>query len=310
VPEGAPPDMKPTLVLLAAGIGSRFGGLKQIEPVGLNGESIIDFSIFDALRTGFEKVVFVIRKEIEDDFREHVLSRMGDRIDFRLAYQSLEDIPAGFTVPEERKKPWGTAHAVLSAESRVDTNFAVLNCDDFYGRESFKILSAFLSSLRPESPQGALVGFPLVKTLSDHGTVSRAECVTDEKDSLTDIRELTKVQKQGNITTAREPGREDEIELSPDTTVSMNMFGFTPEIFRLIQKEFTMFLKEKGDQPTSEFYIPSALDVLIKNNEMSMRVLHTRSAWFGMTYKEDLPMVKKSIRDLIESGVYPEKLWD
>ncbi len=310
MPKGEPPYMKPTLVLLAAGIGSRFGGLKQIEPVGLSGESIIDFSIFDALHTGFGKVVFVIRKEIEDDFRKHVVSRMGDRIDYRFAYQDLEDIPAGFTVPEGRKKPWGTAHAVLCAESRVDTCFAVLNCDDFYGRESFKILSAFLSSLPPESQQGALVGFPLVKTLSDYGTVSRAECITDKKDNLTDIRELTKVQKQGNIVTAREPGREDEIELSPDITVSMNMFGFTPEIFHLIQKEFAMFLKESGDQPASEFYIPSALDVLIKKNEMSMSVLPTKSAWFGMTYKEDLPMVKKSIRDLIESGMYPENLWD
>ena len=300
--------MKPTLLVLAAGMGSRYGGLKQIDAVGPNGEAIIDYSIFDAIRAGFGKLVFVIRHDIEQAFKDAIGSKFSGRIPVEYAFQELDMLPAGFTVPAERKKPWGTAHAVLVTADVIREPFAVINADDFYGRNSYENLGQHLQSAKPAAADYSMVGFTLRKTLSEHGSVSRGICQTDGNSLLKSIVEITKIEKAGNG--ARYLGEDaKESILTGDEPVSMNMFGFTPLVFDQLRQEFSQFLKQKGADPKSEFFIPTPINQLIQSGQARMRVLPTTSNWFGITYREDKPAVVENIRRAIDAGEYPEKLW-
>ena len=300
--------MKPTLLVLAAGTGSRYGGLKQIDPVGPSGETILDYSVFDALRSGFGRVVFIIRPDFEKDFRERVAARFTSKVDVDFAFQTLDRLPAGFSPPAGREKPWGTTHAILCAREQVRTPFAVINADDFYGRDSYAVLGADLAAMNPATTDYSMVGFTLKNTLSEHGTVARGVCRTGPDGRLTEIRELTRIGRKG-------PGAEHNgedgtvVPLTGEEPVSMNMWGFAPSLFPLIDEEFRQFLAAKGGEMKSESYIPIAMGTLIQASRASCRVLRTGSAWFGVTYREDKPKVEASIRALIASGQYPDRLW-
>jgi dTDP-glucose pyrophosphorylase len=299
--------MKPSLVVLAAGMGSRYGGLKQIDPVGPSGESIIDYSIFDAIRAGFGKVVFVIRKEIESVFREKVSSKFKNLIQVEFVYQELNVLPSGFFVPEGRIKPWGTAHAILMAEKVVSNPFAVINSDDFYGKSAFQLISNYLSSAKDtDYADFSMVGFILKNTLSEFGSVSRGVSCCDKKSNLVDITERTNIRKEEDKIFYVE--EETKYSLTGEEIVSMNMLGFTPSIFTYIKEMFVEFLETKRNELKSEFYIPYVVDKLIKNNKAKVKVLKSYDSWFGITYKEDKTYVKNNIKELIKQGIYPEKL--
>ncbi len=298
--------MKPTLLILAAGMGSRFGGLKQLEPLGPAGEAIIDYSVFDAIRAGFGKVVFVIRKHFADGFKEKVGNKFRDKIRVEYVFQELDDLPEGFSLPEERKKPWGTAHAILVAKDKVKEPFCALNADDFYGFNAFRVMAGFLTK-NSSSSEFSMVGYKLKNTLSEHGSVSRGICEVNEKNLLKSIVETTKIlKKDGGIVSVDPDG--NETPLGGDETVSMNIWGFKPSIFPHLEKKFIGFLKEEMDQPKSEMLIPSVVFELIEAGSATVEVLETNSPWFGVTYKEDTPVVIRKIRQLIEKGDYPEKL--
>ncbi len=301
--------MKPTLLVLAAGMGSRYGGLKQVDPVGPSNEAIIDYSVFDAIRAGFGKIVFVIRKDIEDLFKEKISAKFADKIKIEYAYQSVEAfLPEGFVIPEGRTKPWGTGHAVLVAKNLVKEPFAVINADDFYGQESFQILGDYLSNAKDaEFADFSMVGFPLSNTLSEFGTVSRGVCDFDSEDNLQTIAEKTSISKNGNGGVYTE--NNIEIELAGNTTVSMNMLGFTPVLFEYLEKMFFEFLKEEGDQVKSEFYIPTVISNLISTNIAKVKVLQTNSKWFGVTYKDDKPFVVDGVAQMVKNGDYPTPLF-
>lgn len=292
--------IKPTLVLLAAGMGSRYGGLKQVDPVGPSGETLLDYSIFDALRAGFGRVVFVIRRDIETQFRAVVGNRFEGRLPVDYAFQELNDLPAGFTVPEGRTKPWGTTHAVLAAGNVVREPFAVLNADDFYGRESFTTMAQHLAS---GSQELAMVGFQLRNTLSDHGTVARGVCGVGADGCLTSVEEFTRIEK--TATGAREGGR----TFTGGELVSMNFWGFPPGIFPDLRRCFTAFLQQRGNELKSECYIPATVNELVVAGRVRVRMLNSGSPWFGVTYKEDKPRVVESIARLVANGDYPAKLW-
>ena len=296
-----------TLVVLAAGMGSRYGGVKQIDAVGPNGEAIIDYSIHDALRAGFTDLCFVIRAEIEEAVREFFDGKFPRSVQVSYAVQSLDDIPEGVGKLADRTKPWGTAHAVYAARHSVTTPFAVINADDFYGRDSYLQLNRHLTSIDPVSTEYAMVGFRLEDTLSPYGTVSRGICTTNDAGYLEKVVERTKIERVGNRVQDVQP--EGVTELKLDDIASMNMFGFTPQVFFQIGAEFELFLKERGDDPKAEFYIPSLVTQLIDAGRARMKVLSTRSRWFGMTYREDRPAVQTQIREYIEKGDYPRKLW-
>ena len=297
-----------TLVLLAAGMGSRYGGVKQIDGVGPGGEAIIDYSIYDALQAGFTDLCFVIRAQIEDAVREFFAGKFPDHVGVTYAVQSLDDVPVGFTVPAERSKPWGTAHAVFAARDLVRTPFAVVNADDFYGRDSYGQLHAHLSSLKPDQTDYAMVGFRLEETLSPHGSVSRGICSTDIDGYLQSVVEQKKIERLGDrLFNVSDDG--SETDLPTDTIASMNMFGFTPAVFPQIDQEFSRFLKESGTDLKSEFYIPTLMTGLIDGGRARMRVLPTSSQWFGMTYREDRESVQSHIRGYVENGDYPRNLW-
>ena len=289
---------------MAAGIGSRYGGLKQIDPVGPHGETIIDYSIFDALRAGFGKLVFIIRQDIEDSFKEAIGRRFEQRLPVEYVYQELDKLPPGFTVPPGRKKPWGTTHAILIAEDVVREPFAAINADDFYGANSYKVLAGHLSS---GSADYAMVGFILRNTLSDHGSVARGVCEVDGQGCLKSVIELTKIEKTGTGAQHTEHGHTHQ--LTGDELASMNMWGFTPAVFQQLRPLLVAFLKEHGQQEKSEHYIPTAINALVKTEQARVQVLRTPDSWFGVTYKEDRPSVVSSIRELIARGDYPEKLW-
>lgn len=301
----------PTLVVLAAGIGSRYGGLKQIDPVGPGGEVVLDYSVFDALRAGFGRVVFIIRHDIEDAFREAILARYAGRVDAALAFQELDMLPAGFALPPDRKKPWGTSHAVLCAAGRVHGPFAVINADDFYGEDSYRTLAKFLTTPAAPGPdEYALVGFRLRNTLSAHGTVARGVCSADANGFLTVAEEMTALEAMpGGRARNRNPDGTFR-ELTGDEPVSMNMWGFRPPVFDQFRREFEAFLRDNAASPKAEFYIPTAMTGLIRTGAARCRILPTSSAWFGVTYREDKPGVVESIRELIRQGRYPERLWD
>ena len=297
--------MKPTLLVLAAGMGSRYGGLKQIDPVGPAGETIIDYSIYDAIRAGFGKLVFVIRKDIEAQFREIIGARFEKRIAVEYAFQELDKLPVGFSVPPGRTKPWGTTQAILMAEDVIREPFAAINADDFYGADSFQVLSKQLQS---GSADYSMVGFILRNTLSEFGSVARGVCQVDASNYLKSILELTKIEKDG--TGAKSISPDGAItKLTGDEPVSMNMWGFTPDIFPHLRREFTEFLKLQGKAEKSECYIPMTVGDLIRSGQARCQVLRSSASWFGVTYREDRPTVVKSIQDLITKGLYPEKLW-
>lgn len=299
--------MKPTLLILAAGMGSRYGGIKQIDSFGPHGEKIIDYSIYDAIRAGFGKVVFVIRKEIESDFREAVLGKFDHLIQIEFAYQELTlNYPEIPPVPE-RQKPWGTSHAVLCAKDKINEPFAVINADDFYGADAFVQMAAFLTN-DTDDKKHSMVGYRLSNTLSEFGSVSRGVCNTDENGFLRSVTEMTKIyRKDGQI--VAEDG--DTFKpLSENTIVSMNFWGFKPNIFEYIESQFIDFLKENHTNLKAEFYIPLSVDLLMKNNGFSVKVLDNAAEWFGVTYREDRDFVDKSLNKLIQSGAYPENLWN
>ncbi|SDM18411.1 dTDP-glucose pyrophosphorylase [Catalinimonas alkaloidigena] len=299
--------MKPTLVILAAGMGSRYGGLKQMDPMGPSGEVIIDYSIFDAIRAGFGKVVFVIRRDIEADFKEAFGDKLSKQIPVEYVYQE-PDVSKYTSETVERSKPWGTAQAVLSAKDVVKEPFAVINADDYYGKEAYELLVKFLSD-QPAGNHYSMVGYELPKTLSEFGTVSRGVCKVDENRSLTEIVERKKVGRDeaGTIRFHNPDGERGT--LGEDTIVSMNMFGFTPTFFDYIDEYFGNFVRENIKDPSAEMTIPDILNELIAKNEVSVKVLTSRDSWFGVTYKEDKPDVIGRLNSLIEGGVYPDNLW-
>lgn len=299
--------MKPTLFILAAGMGSRYGGLKQLDGLGPNGETIMDYSVYDALRAGFGKIVFVIRKDFEEDFKQKVLSKYEDKIPCEICFQAIDKVPAGCTYNTERQKPWGTNHAVLMGKECINEPFAVINADDFYGQDSFRVLAQFLSSVAGKEGQYCMVGYRVANTLSENGSVSRGVCTTDENGFLTDVVERTKIMPQGETIVFIE----DDVctPLEPNTPVSMNMWGFTPEYFQYSEEAFIQFLAQNGQEMKAEFYIPTVVNQLICAGEATCKVLDTTSKWFGVTYAEDRPQVVEKIQHLIQQGEYPEKLF-
>lgn len=302
--------MKPTLVILAAGMGSRYGGLKQIDPIGPSGETILDYSVFDAIRAGFGKVVFIIRKDIENDFKEIFVSRLSKHIEIEWVFQELDNLPPGYSVPQGRVKPWGTGHALIMVAGAVKEPFAVINADDFYGRQAFETIAAFFNEQEMHKKEDyAMVAYELNNTLSDFGTVSRGICVTDSLGWLNSVTELTRIAKTANGIADIQPGGETTL-LRENDPVSMNFWGFTPSLFDHLKKEFTLFLDSDEDHLKSEFYIPSVVDTLIKSGQEKVKVLRNPGQWFGITYQEDKPLVVEKVRNLIRNGHYPEKLWE
>lgn len=292
--------MSLTLVVLAAGMGSRYGGLKQIDPVGPGGETVLDYAVFDALRAGFTRVVFVIRRDFEALFREKVGGRYAGRATVEYVFQSLDALPPVCTPPASREKPWGTGHAVWCAREAITGNFAVINADDFYGADSFTQLSTFLQARAVDQSEFAMVGFRLANTLSEHGTVARGVTAADTNGELQSI-----VEETGIAATDVGAGR----KFTGQEIVSMNCWGFTPALFPGLDAEFRTFLAERGSELKAEFYLPAAVSAMIGNGEAKVRVLPTESAWFGITYREDKHKVEAEIAELVRRGAYPKKLW-
>ena len=300
--------MKPTLLVLAAGMGSRYGSLKQIDPVGPNGETIIDYSVFDAMKAGFGKVIFIIRKSIEKDFNDSLMKKYAGHIDVDYVFQELDIVPPCVALPPDRVKPWGTGHAVLMAKSKIAEPFAVINGDDFYGAGAFAALAPYLASLTDsKSADYAMVGYSLKNTLSDFGTVSRGVCDVTDDGFLSSIVERTKIAQNG--TRIAHTDENGEIVLSADTIVSMNFWGFAPSFFDYLESGFESFIKTRSADLKSEYYITTPIDALIKTNERRVKVLTSDAKWFGITYKEDKPAVIARVKKLVESGVYPAQLW-
>lgn len=293
---------------MAAGMGSRYGGLKQMDGLGPNGETIIDYSIYDAIKVGFGKVVFVIRHDFEDDFRRLVISKFEGRIPVEVVFQDINNLPQGFTANPERVKPWGTNHAILMGKDVVKEPFAVINGDDFYGRDSFRVLCEQLSQMEGSKGKYCMVGFPVVNTLSESGTVSRGVCRTDSDAYLVSIIEHTKIEDvNGVVINHNDDGSETKIDSKQ--LVSMNMWGFTPDYFDYSYNFFKEFLKENEKSLKAEFYIPSMVDHLIQTGQANVKVLSTTSKWFGVTYADDKPNVIMKLNALIKEGVYPVNLW-
>ena len=302
--------MKPTLVILAAGMGSRYGGLKQIDAVGPSGEAILDYSVFDAERAGFGKAVFIIRHDFEEEFKEKVGRKYEGVIPVEYCFQDMNDLPAPFTVPEGRAKPWGTAHAIRSARAIVKEPFAAINADDFYGRDAFARLAAFLKTPAPADGllHFAMVGYRLGLTLSENGSVARGICSVNDAGRLASVTEMTKiVQTPGGAENREDPAA--PVQLSPDARVSMNLWGFTPELFAALEARFPAWLEKNGTQPKTEWYIPFVVDELVKEGKATVDVLPTDSSWFGITYREDKPRVTAAIKDLVAAGEYPATLF-
>ena len=296
-----------TLVIMAAGMGSRFGGLKQIEPIDEYGNFIIDYSIYDAINVGFKKVVFIIKRENYDIFRETVGKRVEKYIDTEYVFQELESLPVGYTVPEGRVKPWGTGHAILCAKDKVDENFAIINADDFYGRDAFKVIYNFLND-NHDVNEFAMAGYKVVNTLTENGTVKRGVCQVNDG-YLTKLIESTIDRKDGNLVAIPLEGG-NEFVIHDDTLVSMNMFGFTPKLFEALEKGFYKFLEShKDDNLKCEYLIPSVVFEEIQNGHVTVKVLNTDAVWQGVTYKEDKEKVVNELRKLVLNGEYPDGLW-
>lgn len=301
--------MKPTLYVLAAGMGSRYGGLKQLDPLGPQGQTIMDYSIYDAIRAGFGKVVFVIRKDFEQDFRDKILSKYEGHIPVEVVFQSTDKLPEGYTCPADRTKPWGTNHAVMMASDVIKEPFAVINADDFYGRDAFEVMARDLMRPRERKGDYSMVGFRVGNTMTENGSVSRGVCSTDADSNLTTVVERTAIayDPDGSIAFTDENG--DKQTLDPATPVSMNLWGFTPDYFEFSDREFRKFLDKDLNTPKSEFFIPLVVDTLIHNGEATVKVLDTDSRWFGVTYAADRPGVVAKLAELHAAGVYPDKMF-
>ena len=289
------------LLVMAAGMGSRYGGLKQLDQVGPSGETIIDYSVYDAIKAGFTKVVFIIRKDFEDQFKSEVSSKYSKRIDVEFAFQEVSNLPSGFTSPDGREKPWGTGHAILSAKELIREPFVVINGDDFYGRESFNVIADYYIT---GGNQFSMVAFRLDKTLSAHGAVTRGVCST-EKEKLNSIIETEDIEEKDNIILSNR-----DISFDGGEPVSMNMWGFTPSLFTYLSKGFVDFLNAEGNELKSEYLIPSIINNLIQNELENVHVLRSNASWFGVTYKNDKPVVKRKINELIKSSIYPSHLFE
>ncbi len=300
--------MSLTLVVLAAGMGSRYGGLKQCDPVGPSGETIMDYSVYDAVKAGFDRVIFVIRRDFEDEFKKSVGAKYESVVKVAYAYQSLDDLPDGYAVPEGREKPWGTAHALRSARAMIDGPFAAINADDFYGRDSFSQLAEFLKSTDPDSAQFALVGFRMDHTLSENGSVARGVCTVNDSGKLTTVTEKTKlVPITGGAQDISDP--DNVISYTGEERVSMNLWGFTPVFMRELIAAFPAFLDANSNNLKSEWYIPFVVDLMIQEGRADVMVLPTESSWFGVTYRNDKPDVVAAVNKLVAQGVYPKRLW-
>jgi len=299
---------KPTLLILAAGIGSRYGGLKQLDKVGPAGEAIIDYSIYDAIQAGFGKVVFVIRQSIEADFKEFIGTKLDGKIQVEYAFQEVDNLPKGIAKNPNRQKPWGTGHAVLMAAHLIKENFAVINADDFYGRDAYLTIAEYFKEMDINSNDNCMVGYQLKNTLSDHGYVSRGQCTSDENNFLIDVVERIHIEKtdQGILF---EDENKNQIKLDENTLVSMNFWGFTPQFFTQLEHRFVKFIEKNINEPKVEFFIPTVVNEMIEEEIGKTKVLESDASWFGVTYQEDRPIVVESIRELIRAGKYPEKLW-
>lgn len=299
---------KPVLVIMAAGMGSRYGGLKQIDPVDAKGRIIMDFSIFDAKRAGFDKVIFIIKKEQEELFREAVGDRVSEYMEVAYAYQEIDNIPAGFKVPEGRVKPWGTAHAVYSCKDMIDGPFAVINADDYYGREAFKLIFDYLESHEDDDKfRYTMVGYKLCNTVTENGYVSRGVCDMNETGELISIHERTRIEQHEDGIAYTEDDGANWMGLADDTTVSMNMWGFSRSILDEIEKGFPAFLEKgiKENPMKCEYYLPGVVSDLLEENRATVAVLKSSDKWYGVTYKEDKPVVMEAIRKMEEEGLYP-----
>ncbi|MGE5424168.1 MAG: nucleotidyltransferase family protein [Syntrophothermus sp.] len=301
--------MKPTLLILAAGMGSRYGGLKQIDPIGPSGEAIIDYSIYDAIQAGFGKVVFIIKESIEKEFNEVIIKDLRDRIRIECVFQEIWKVPEETVIPADRKKPWGTGHAVLMAKDVISEPFAVINADDFYGRAAFNAVAAYYQDWSPNRVNDySMVGYEIHNTLSEFGAVSRGVCIPDEQNFLTEVIERTKIERTpSGIAYVDEQNK--PVIIPENTIVSMNFWGFTPSFFNYLDTGFREFLKNNSNDPKSEYYIPTAVNNLIHSRTASVKILTSDAQWFGMTYPEDRPHVVEMIKSLVASHQYPEKLW-
>lgn len=304
---------KPVLVIMAAGMGSRYGGLKQIDPIDAYGNKIIDYSIFDAVQAGFEKVVFIIKKAIEKEFRENIGDRIASHVKVEYVYQELDRLPAGYQVPEGRVKPWGTGHAILCCQDVIDGPFAVINADDYYGKSAFVSIYNQLSEISDgEKYQYTMVGYRLYNTLTENGHVARGVCTISEDGKLVDIHERTRIEKQGDKAKFTEDDGNTWTELGEDTVVSMNMWGFTKSIIKELDQRFAVFLNKElpGNPLKCEYFLPFVVDELLKEYKAEVTVLKSVDRWYGVTYKEDKETVVNAIRELKKTGIYPEKLWE
>ncbi|MFC4991263.1 nucleotidyltransferase family protein [Rubritalea tangerina] len=303
--------MKPTLLVLAAGMGSRYGGLKQMDPMGPNGETVLDYSVYDAIRAGFGRVVFIIREDFASEFKEQIGSKFADKIEVDYAYQDLNDLPEGFTLPEGRTKPWGTTHAILAARNIMPTPFAVINADDFYGSDSFKQITSYFDETA-KSTDGVdhycMVGYKLENTLSDHGNVNRGIC-TDVDGFLSNVEEHLDIEVEADGICRGENLSGERVELSVNSIASMNFWGFPPSLMKDLETHFIEFLKERGTEMKSECYIPTVVDEMLKSGKADCNILETSSSWFGVTYPQDKDMCVASITKLVEDGEYPADLW-
>lgn len=306
-------NKKPVLVIMAAGMGSRYGGLKQIDPVDAYGNKIIDFSVFDAVRAGFEKIVFIIKKSIEKEFKEQIGYRLADYVQVEYVYQELDELPEGYKVPEGREKPWGTGHAILCCKDMIDGPFAVINADDYYGRSAFSSIYNQLNSvLDGEKYQYTMVGYQLYNTLTENGHVARGVCTTDDAGKLVDIHERTRIEKHGDQAEYTEDGGKTWVGLGEGTIVSMNMWGFTGSILKELEERFAAFLdRELPKNPMKcEYFLPFVVDELLKEDKAEVSVLKSVDRWYGVTYKEDKDTVVNAIQKLKDDGLYPERLWE
>ena len=302
--------MSLSLLILAAGMGSRYGGLKQLDQMGPSGETVMDYSVFDAMRAGFDRVVFVIRKDFEDEFKKVIAKRYENKINMEFAFQDLNDLPGGFTPPADRVKPWGTGHAVYAARELLNEPFAVINADDFYGRDSYVQLANYLKNPpASDKVRGCIAAFQLSNTLSENGSVSRGICTDDGKGHLAKVVENTKIYRRENgvVVSKMDDGR--EVELTGNEPASMNSWGFMPEIVNELETLFSEFLAEKGKELKSEFYLPFVVDSLIQSGKAEITMCHSRDSWFGVTYQEDRPGVQKALQNLVDSGAYPKQLF-
>ncbi|HEX2395290.1 MAG TPA: nucleotidyltransferase [Bacteroidales bacterium] len=300
--------MQPTLLILAAGMGSRYGSLKQVDRFGPSGETIVEYSIYDALRAGFGKVVLVVRKEFVNDFREIILRRAFNKAKFSFVYQELENLPEGFTLPAERVKPWGTGHAVLMAENEITAPFAVINADDFYGPGSYRVIYDFLvTPQKGHTEEYCIVDYRLDNTLSESGSVSRGICRVDDEGYLIDIAEHKKIIREGKTITGDVEGT--PVVLTGKEPVSMNLIGFRPSMFVHLKNQFKEFLTRNIGRNDAEFYIPFAMNEVIKAGKARVKAIHTNEKWFGVTYRNDREMVMRNLKMLVDKGVYPEDLW-